>query len=184
MLCQERGVDNLKFQNLQIHYVSSKAACAMEGKCWHLFCIMVHVLRVIATGILSPLYVSNINVKINKEPCSQHFSRTCVTPRRVLLCSAPASPGTWEEARRSPAARHGLSELPASVERNRKVRQRWFLVTLLLCQQILRNRKYKGCFLQYRWWHSWTCSVTSLVLRHDRNKPTRTAILPNTLKLT
>lgn len=99
----------------------------MEGKRCHFFCRMVHVLRVIATGILSPLYLSNINVKSIRSRVPNIFHAPVLPPRWVLPHSAPGSPGTREEVHRSPPARHGLaakgqrwlSKAPASAERKR-----------------------------------------------------------------
>lgn len=167
----------------------------MEGKRCHFFCRMVHVLRVIATGILSPLYLSNINVKSIRSCVPNIFHAPVLPPGGFCRTRRRAPLGCGRRFTAAPLL--GMASLQGSAmaqqgpsicrEKTCKVRQRWFLVTLLLCQQILRNRKYKGCFPQCRWhptlkWHS--CFVTSLALKCDRNKLKRTAILQNTLKLT
>lgn len=70
----------------------------MKGKHGHLFCIMVHVLRGIATGILFPLCMSNINIKSIRTHFPNIFHAPVLPPQMVLPPHlAFGSPGTWEE---------------------------------------------------------------------------------------
>lgn len=65
----------------------------MEGKRCHFFCRMVHVLRVIATGILSPLYLSNINVKSIRSRVPNIFHTPVLPPGGFCRTRRRAPPG-------------------------------------------------------------------------------------------